>query len=292
MQLEPLKVQSEKAKKYLELKDELRGVEVAVWMETLDKLSASAKKAEEDYKSASFVLQQAHDDLDQLYRKAEQLGENLRSRDGELETLRVKSSMMSATHQQMEGQMAVLQGNLQNNQANIQRIQEELQGQEDRSGGVTAQIEQTRSRISEIEAALAQKGTELQQLQQQLGAMTANAQGLTKQYLELRGRESSLAADIAGRQADVRGLEESMLQTRERMEQLSTDLSAGAARRHEAELNLEASRTGLRKAQEDVTAANNTIAGYALRQSGRIRHRDELGESLPELTAKLDSVSA
>ena len=60
--------------------------------------------------------------------------------------------------------------------------------------------------------------------------MTANAQGLTKQFLELRGKESSLAADVAGRQADVRGLEESMAQTKERLEQLNADLSAGAAR--------------------------------------------------------------
>ena len=59
LQLEPLKVQSEKAKQYLELKEELKGVEVAVWLDTLEKLSAAAKKAEEDYASASFVLQQA-----------------------------------------------------------------------------------------------------------------------------------------------------------------------------------------------------------------------------------------
>jgi len=292
LQLEPLKAQSEKAKKYLELKDELRGVEVAVWMETLQKLSAAAKKAEEDYASASFVLQQAHDDLDQLYRQAEQLGEALRVRDGELENLRIKSNMLSSVHQQMEGQMAVLQGNLQNNAANIQRIEEELQGQEDRSGGIVSQIEQTKIRITEIEKTLAEKRSALEALQQELTAMTANAQGLTKQYLELRGKESSLAADIAGRQADVRGLEDSMLQTRERMEQLGCDLSAGAARRHEAEMNLEASGQDLRKAQEDVTAANNTIAGYTLRQSGRIKRRDTLAEQLREMTAKLDSVTA
>ncbi len=292
LQLEPLKIQSEKAKKYLELKDELRGVEVAVWMENLKKLSADAKKAEEDFASASFVLQQAHDDLDNLYRQAEELGDTLRRRDGELETLRLKSSMQSAAHQQMEGQMAVLQGNLQNNQANIGRIEEELQGQEDRSGGVTAQIRQTQDRISQIGTELAEKRRELDGLQQQLGTMTANAQGLTKQYLELRGKESSLSADIAGRQADVRGLEESMMQTRERLEQLNGDLSAGAARRHEAELNLETSRKELRKAQEDVTAANNTISGYTLRMNSRLQRRDALSEDLRQMTAKLDSVTA
>ena len=292
LQLEPLKVQSEKAKKYLELKEELRGVEVAVWMETLEKLSAAARKAEEDYASASFVLQQAHDDLDSLYRQAEQLGETLRRRDGELDTLRLKSNMLSSTHQQFEGQMAVLQGNLQNNTANIARIEEELQGQDDRSGGVTAQIRQTECRIAEIEAALGEKHRMLEELKQQLAAMTANAQGLTKQYLELRGKESSLAADIAGRQADVRGLEDSMLQTRERLEQLNSDLSAGTARRHEAEMNLEDSRKELRRARENVTAANNTIAGYALRQSNRLKRRDELSGELHQLTAQLESISA
>ncbi|MBR5125391.1 MAG: chromosome segregation protein SMC [Oscillospiraceae bacterium] len=292
LQLEPLKAQAAKAKTYLELKDELRAVEVAVWLEMLQKLSADAKKAEEDYASASFVLSQAHEDVERLFRRSEELAETLRIRDGEVETLRLKANMLGATSQQLDGQMAVLQGNLQNNAGNLQRIQEELQGQEDRSGGISAQITQTQERVAGIEASLAEKRKELDQLQQSLAAMTASAQGLTKQYLELRNQESGLTADIAACQADVRGLEESMLQTRQRMEQLDTDLSSGAARRHEAEVNLRDARNNLKKAREDVTAAGNTIAGYTLRQSGRVRRRDELAEAARELTAKLDSVSA
>ena len=292
LQLEPLKVQSEKAKKYLELKDELKGVEVAVWLDTLDKLSAAAKKAEEDYASASFVLQQAHDDLDSLYRQAEELTQLLHTRDGELETVRVKVNMLSATHQQLEGQMAVLQGNVENNNANIARIEEELKGQEDRSGGIAAQIQQTQSRIEEIEAALGEKRRELDRLQQELTAMTANAQGITKQFLELRGQESTLAADIAGRQADVRGLEEGMVQTRQRLEQLDADLSSGAARHHEAQASLDNARKELRTARDNVTAANNTISGYTLRQTTRLKRRDDLQQSLRELNQKLDAASA
>ena len=292
LQLEPLKQQSEKAKKYLELKDELRGVEVTVWLDTLEKLSQAAKKAEEDYASASFVLQQAHDDLDSLYRRAEELGEELRSRDGELETLRVKVNMLSASHQQLDGQLAVLRGNQQNNTANIARIEEELRGQEDRSGGVTAQVGQTQERIREIEETLAQKRRELDHIQQELAAMTANAQGLTRQYLELKGKESALSADIAAAEADSRGLEESMLQSRERLGQLEEDLTAGAARHHEAQMNLDGSRKALKTAQEDVTAASNTIAGYTLRQQNRGKRRDELLSRQRELLGKLDSVSA
>ena len=292
LQLEPLKVQSEKARKYLELKDELRGVEVAVWLDTLDKLSAAAKKAEEDYASASFVLQQAHDDLDRLYAQAEELGQTLREKDGELETVRVKANMLESTHQQLEGQMAVLRGNVENNNANIHRIQEELKGQEDRSGGISSQIQQTQARIQEADALIAQKTAQLGELEQRLAAMTASAQGMTKRFLELRGQESTLAADIAGREADVRGLEDSISQSAQRLEQLNADLASGASRRCGAQTELQKAQKQLREAQEQVTAANNTISGYTLRQSSRAKRMEDAAQKLRQLTSDLDSVTA
>ncbi len=292
LQLDPLKIQSEKAKKYLELKDELRGVEVAVWLDTLEKLSAAAKKAEEDHASASFVLQQAHEELENLYRRAEQYSQDLRDKDGELETVRVKVNMLEAHRQQLEGQQAVLQGNIDNNHANILRIREELQGQEDRSGGILTQISQTRERIDQIEGMLADKQKTMEALRQELAAMTANAQGLTRQYLELRGQETALTSDIAGREADLRSLEESRQQTEQRLEQLDEDLAAGETREKDARENLHESRRQLRRAKDDVTAANNTIAGYTLRQNTRAKRRDELTEQLRDIQTKLDSVSA
>ena len=292
LQLEPLKQQSEKAKKYLELKDELRGVEVTVWLDTLDKLSAAAKKAEEDYASASFVLQQAHEDLDKLYAMSEQYGEELRSKDNELETARIKLNMLESTYQQLDGQMAVLRGNVENNQSNIARIEEEMKGTDDRSGGIILQIEQATTRVADIEAALCAKQKEIEKLQQELAAMTADAQGLTRQYLQLRSTESNLSAELAGREADIRGLSESMEQTAQRLSQLNEDLSAGAQRHRQAQDDLDACRVELRKAQDEVTACNNTISGYSLRQETRGKRFAELEQKDRELTTKLDSIQA
>ena len=292
LQLEPLKVQSEKAKKYLELKDELQGVEVAVWLDTLEKLSTAAKKAEEDFASANFVLQQAHEDLDKLYAQAESMGQVLRVRDGELETVRLKVGMLEATHQQLDGQMAVLRGNMQNNDENLRRIEEELQGQESRSGGVSQQIQQAQQRIEQIEDSLEEKQKQIALLQRQLTEMTVSAQGLTRQFLELRGQETMLSADIAGRQADVRGLQEGMEQTQLRAAQLQEDLDAGESRRSQAENALADTRIQLRKAQDEVTAANNTIAGYSLRQTTRVKRQQEVSEQLRQVGSQLESVSA
>ena len=292
LQLEPLKIQSEKAKKFLELKEELQGVEVAVWLDTLDKLSAAAKKAEEDYASASFVLQQAHDDLEKLYKQATDLGDELRRRDGEMETVRIQVNMLEATSQQLDGQMAVLRGNVDNNNANIRRIEEEMQGDQDRSGGIAAQMEQAKVRIAQISQALSERRLALDVLQRELAAMTANAQGLTKQFLELRGKETSLASDIAGREAENAGLELSIRENETRLDQLKEDIQAGTAREQDARTQLDACLSELRKAKEEVTAANNTISGYLMRQSARLKRRDELAEAVRDMTAALDGVKA
>ena len=52
LQVEPLRVQAEKARKYLAWREELKGLEVAVWLESLERLAAGAQKAEEDYRDA------------------------------------------------------------------------------------------------------------------------------------------------------------------------------------------------------------------------------------------------
>ena len=292
LQIEPLRVQSEKARKYLEMKDELQGVEVAVWLDSLERLSAAAKKAEEDYSSASIVLQQAHDDLDALYHQAELLGEELRHRDGQLETVRVESNMLEAAHQQMEGQMAVLQGNVANNRANVSRIEEELSDEASRSGGILSQIDQAKDRITQIDQTLARDRRELDKLQQSLTSLTANAQGMTRQFLELRAKQTTLTAEIAGREADVKALEESIRQSGERAEQLNEDINAGNGRKRDAQIALDACRKTLSTAQGQVTAAQNTISGYTLRQNTRAKHRDELAEEVRGLTSELDGVAA
>ncbi len=292
LQLEPLRIQSEKAKKFITLRDELEGVEVAVWLDKLEKLSADARKAEEDYASASFVLQQAHEDLDKLYASTEQLGSDLRRRSEDVENIRVQVSMLEGAHQQIEGQIAILEGNVRNNEENIRRNQEDLQGQQDRSSGIAAQMEQTQTRIEAISAEQAEKNTRLSALQQELTAMTANAQGMTRQFMELRTREVRLTADIAAKEADARALEASGVESESRRAQLCEDLAGGQAREQETQNALTQCRTELKQAREEVTALGNTISGYALRQTTRAKRAEELAEKLQAERARLDGVKA
>ena len=292
LQLEPLRVQAEKAKKYLELKDQLMGVEVAVWLDRLDKLSAEARKAEEDHASAVFVLQQAKDDLENQYRKSAQFTEELRTQNESMEDHRVKLSMLEGVHQQIEGQIAVLRSNIENNELNIRRSQEDLQGQEERSSGISAQMAQTEERIAQIEKMLAEKRDALDILQRELTEMTAAAQGITRQYMAMREKEAKLATEIAAKEADIRALENTLGENGGRAQQLRDDLQSGKERENAAKEELNACRKKLTAARDQVTAVNNTIAGYTLRQSTRAKRRDELSEQVQKIHSTLESVQA
>ncbi len=292
LQVEPLRIQSEKAKKYLTLKEELQGVEVAVWMEKLEKLSQDAKKAEEDFISASFVRQQAHDDLENLYASTEALGQELRSRSEEVENLRVQVSMLEGAHQQLDGQIAVLEAGIRNNEENIRRNQEDMQGQEDRSSGIATQMEQTQSRIDQIGTELSQKNAEAEALQQTLNQMTADAQGITRQFMLLRSNEVKLTADLAARESDLRGMEAGRSESNARAELLRADLASGQERKDHAQQELAKCQNELKKANDEITVLRNAIAGYTLRQQTRAKRAEELSEKVQSLTRTVDGVRA
>ena len=64
LQVEALHKQAETAKKYLVLRDELRTLEISVWLENLQKLKADRLKLQADFETAQADQKKAQDELD------------------------------------------------------------------------------------------------------------------------------------------------------------------------------------------------------------------------------------
>ena len=291
LQIGPLQQQAEKAQKYLVFKDELRGLEVTVCLETLTKLSAAAKKAEEDFASASFVLEQAHEALTELYRKTEQLTEDLRVQDIRLEEVRAQVSAKEAAGQQLEGQESLLKANLANNEENMERIRQEMRQQADRTADLDSQIGALCQRMAELEEEIQGQQAQLNQTQAQAQVLSAGAQGLTKRFLDLRNQQSDLSAQISAAQAELAAIAEAIAQNGRRLQQLNEDLSSGSRRRQEARTALDQCRAKLEKAQREVTSAKNTISGYQLRAGSRKNKCDELQARYTGVQQQLQAVT-
>ena len=88
--LEPLEQQAGKAKKFLHLRDELRVLEVSLWLLSLEQLKNDTAKLNKDRTTCEKQLADAKQQQGTLYAQSEQLAESLREIDRETERLRNK----------------------------------------------------------------------------------------------------------------------------------------------------------------------------------------------------------
>lgn len=290
LQVTPLKEQAEKAQKYLEFRDELKGLEVAVWLDSLEKLAATARKAEEDFNAAAFVLQQTHDELNNLYQASETLTFELHNRDLELERLREELSAAEGEHQRFFGQIAVLEGEQKNALENVDRIRQELDEQESRSSGILDQIKERQDRIAAIEKELTALEKQIDAAVEEGRQLAQSAEGMTRTYLELRNRHATTVADIAGKKADVSALDSAISRADERKNEVLSDCGAALERKQQTEEQLKDCRKRLSDARDDAQACTNTLTGYELRRKTRTEKRDSLQKNVNDLSVELDTV--
>ena len=160
LQVGPLKEQSETAKKYLVLRDELRVKEVSSWMETLDKLHERAGAVQQEYDQAYSELEQAKTKLESLYVASDSLSERMHLKDSESEEARDSLSAKMDQAAECSSAIDVLRANLQANDESMNRMLGDISEQEERINDIRNGIDESEKRIAEIEdeaAALTEK---------------------------------------------------------------------------------------------------------------------------------------
>ncbi|MBQ3355691.1 MAG: chromosome segregation protein SMC [Oscillospiraceae bacterium] len=290
LQVEPLREQAEKAQKYLTYRDELKGVEVALWQRSLEKLSATARKAEEDYHSAAFILEQQKTELDQMNVTVETLRFDLHNRDMQTDQLRDQIARSDSLAQEIRSEIAVLRTNSDNCSTNMERIRSEMAEQESRSGGIGEQITALETRITEIAASAEELAGKLHEAEAEGKKLADSAEGMTKRYLTQRNEQERLRTEHSAKSADLAAAEDSLNRSAEHKAQVTADCRAAMERREGAEENLSQVRKTLAAANEEITAAKNTIEGYRLRSTTRMERRDSLQKQVTDASVALDTV--
>lgn len=292
MQVEPLRIQAEKARKFLELREELKGLEIAVWLEKLQTLAAAAKKAEADYNSAAFILEQQHAELTRLYQLSDQLAMELNHQNLQLEQRREHITEQESMLHQQENDLAVLQAGEENIRQNMHRVRQELEDQNNRSGGIAEQITQQETRISRLAESMSLLRQELEQAQDEAARLSTSADTAERKALGLRARASLLQGELARKQAEIASLQTSMEEVQGRRETVKTDLDAALGRRQELSDQARLCEDKLEQANATVTSCKNAAAGYALRQKSRTEKRDTLQKTVDHLRIELQTAQS
>jgi len=276
LQVEPLRQQCEKAKKYLVLRDELRGLEISVWLDTLERIRAGSIKLEADFEQATRQLDEVKQAQERAYAAAEAFSEQMREKDVEADRLRFEMQGRQAAANELESAIAVLKNNIRHNLESAQRLQADLEQQEGREGSLSAQIEQRKARLGEIEEQLKQS---LEALSAKSGEAeeTARSAGLLAQELEeLRSAADLENADAAEAKALLSALAAAAQEVLDRDETVRREAHELSDRMEEAAAQVKAARKAYNSAVEERDAAQNVIGGYTLRAESRRKKTEQL----------------
>ena len=249
LQVEPLREQAEKAKKYLTLREELKGLEVTVWLDGLTKAAEHAKKAEADYASAAFILEQAHDELTRLYSRAEQLSLQFNHETLQLDQMREEIAAMETEHQRREGETAVLEASITHQNENIARIRQELDDQDSRSGGIDESIARRQEELTQAMEAMRALDAQLEALAAQRAEFERENGEKQARLLTLQTKQTLLQAELTEKNTQIASLTASLGEVLERRELLLRDQAAAEARKADIDAQQAECRRRLTQAQ-------------------------------------------
>ncbi|SFQ06811.1 condensin subunit Smc [Oscillibacter sp. PC13] len=284
LQVDPLRDQAEKAKKYLVLRDELRLLEISVWLENLDTLKAGARKLETDFHAAEAQRDEARAALDALYAEGERYGERMQEKDMEAERTRSEASELDGRIKEQESAVAVLEGTISHNQENIERAAAELQETDSRAGSLESQAEEQEHRIAEIEEQLAEWNAALDALLTKARETAEQAGGAQSQAEALRAQEAIHIAAAADAKAETAAIAAENAQIADRRTAVEADRTAAEEQLARTEQESKANRRALEDARDEAEAAGNIIAGHSLRMEERKKKSAAAAEKKVQLT--------
>ena len=292
LQVGPLRSQAEKAKKYLILRDELRTLEISVWLENLDKIKTDSIKLNTDYALAQQELERANAALDELYAASEQFAEKAHANDMEQERLRTECAELDAKCNEENSAVAVLRTGIEHNRANIERVENDLRDQSGRAESLTAQIAAKHARIEELAAQAAELEEELRAFLAQAEELARTAGEAGSEVEALRAKEALAASDAADCRADMSAINAGLAELAERRAALEAESESVDGQLTEKRRAASASRRALEEAQEEADAVRNIISGHTLKMEGRVKREETARQKSIDLTMEKNNLDS
>ena len=198
--VEPLRIQSEKARAYLNYAEEKRGLEIALWLRTLDKSSLQIREQEDKIS----VAQSQYNNIEKALEDIQTESENIFSKQNicseKAEKIRKESSGYETESAQKLSKISVFENDILHNQKNIERIEKDIYAMKTASEAIDREIIEKQGIIDKSRFDLKLKRAELGKYSQQFDSLRENENTSSNQLDEV----NSEIADLSKKSADFK----------------------------------------------------------------------------------------
>ena len=292
LQVAPLREQAETAKRYLLLRDELRALEISVWLERLEELKTAQNRLQAEYAAAKERQEAARAAQDALYEENDRFSLRMQENDTGQEQVRQEADRLTTQARDEENAAELLRTDIQHKAEAIADIQEELDRQDSRSRAAREELEGQTARLAELDGEAAALERTLDELREKARQAAESAGSAGGEISALQAGEA-LAADAAAKGRErLSALSAGLEQMGERQRAVDSELEGLQAQLEAASREAKSARRALEDAREDADAAANVIQGHTLRMEGRERRERAAGEALVQLTMERNNLES
>jgi chromosome segregation protein len=292
LQIDPLREQAETAKRYLLLRDELRGLEISLWLRELDSLQMRAEKTATDHITATRALDAATQELDACYEESESLSEVTRESNIESDSIHELIRVSEGRHSDEESSIAVLKSQLESNAGQIENLTGELSDQDGRHDGVGVQISDRENRLSAIKSEKDEKDKKMSLLSAELQDVSKSTGETSQTQSELLKKENDLQSEHSDKRSELSALASQAQELYDMDNSVKVELSSAKDELKLQEKTNEICKEELKLANENLQSLENIIKGLTIKADNRIKKATSAGENVDRLSFDLKTLQS
>ena len=184
--IEPLKIQAEKARKYLSLKEELKDIEIGLFIHNINEYKIKLEKIIQDEEILKEQSKAENDRLEEINILKQELKEKIDEITEEIEELHNLESRTLQEKEQINSDIKVIRERITNNEYNYTRFEEEIEESKTKQEKLQEEMAQKEEKKNNLFVNKERFERELEEKQKELDELTSNLSEKEKEIEEYK----------------------------------------------------------------------------------------------------------
>lgn len=282
--VEPLHKQSDKAKQFLEYSDEKRGLEIALWLMTLDNSQNELKTQDEkiliarsQYEDAEQALQDIQNETEEIYRKNGELA-------SQIDGIRNEISEIEGKIAENRSLVSVTENDILHNNENRERIQNEIISVDQSADELEKSIAEKKIDIAQLDADIIAKQKKYSEISEQLNIINLDSSKSGDVLQELTSELSVLTSKSADARVINMTADSTIAELDSRINTLKSANIENSSQIDDMISMLDKYNDDINSVKENIASQTNSVEGIQLKLATRGKKRDELKQESDRLS--------
>lgn len=285
--VEPLRKQSEKAYKFIELSDEKKTLEIGVWVSKINRFTSELRELEHKIDAADASYEICEKELAQIENEVESIAQNTASINIEIEQIRTSSKVYEEEALRKDGEKSVLEATLTHNNETIERLRNDIGDAGDTGASIDAQIEEKNIFIAESEKNIEEKKAQLQAVSEEMSNLVSSNEEFSKLSVELNQKITALTLKLSDCRVKCSQAQSSIEEIQSRSGVVDESISQCQGELDIADRQKIQGKSNLDLLNDRINENNNSMSGYNLKLDSKTKNAQKINDELEKVSFDL-----